>query len=412
MSTPDPLPSDRLHALDAVRSYALLLGVVLHACAAFLQDFPVPVWQLEPAVTPSVLYYVIHIFRMSAFFLIAGFFARMMLERRGLKAFTRDRAKRILVPLVIGIPVVSVVGGLFLLLGALPHGMDYLRSLTAPPPGAAPPNGGIGILQHLWFLYYLLIFYALTLAIRAALRALDTRRSFVAACDRVVSFLMRGPWGAVLLAVPTALYYWQLEAWVEWIGLPAPTSLVPDIGGLIAYAIPFWLGWMLHRQIPTLLDLRKHWHVYLVLALALTVICLAIAGTTARWKGPNLEGTERAIYTAAYMICVWCWVFALVGASVRFLSQPRPVTRYLADASYWIYLMHMGPIIFFVMLLRPFQWHWSIMLVAIVGGTMLILLPTYHWLVRFTWLGALLNGRRQPRAPKLPPAGATPAPAE
>jgi glucans biosynthesis protein C len=410
MSTSDhQTPSDRLHALDAVRSYALLLGVVLHSCAAFLQDFPVPTWKLEPAVVPTILYYVIHIFRMSAFFLIAGFFARMMLERRGTKAFARDRAKRILLPLVVGIPVVSMIIGLFAVLGALPHGMDYLRSLAAPPPGATAQNGGIGILQHLWFLYYLLIFYVLTIAIRAAVRAVDTRGSLISACDRVVTFLLRGPWGAVLLAIPTALYYWHFESWVEWIGLPAPTSLVPDIGGLIAYAFPFWLGWLLHRQIPTLLDLRRHWHVYLVLAVGLTVLCLIIVGPDAQWRGPLLEGMERAAYTGAYMICVWCWVFALVGMALRFLSEAQPVTRYLADASYWVYLMHLGPIIFFVMLLRPFHLHWAIMLVVIIGGTMAILLPTYHWLVRFTWLGAILNGRRHPRAPKLPPAGAAPA---
>ena len=35
-------PADRLHALDAVRAYALLLGVVLHSAAAFLEGFPDP----------------------------------------------------------------------------------------------------------------------------------------------------------------------------------------------------------------------------------------------------------------------------------------------------------------------------------------------------------------------------------
>jgi len=33
-----------------------------------------------------------------------------------------------------------------------------------------------------------------------------------------------------------------------------------------------------------------------------------------------------------------------------------------------------------------------------------ILLVTYHYLVRFTWIGAMLNGRRQLRPEKSPPA--------
>jgi hypothetical protein len=38
-----------------------------------------------------------------------------------------------------------------------------------------------------------------------------------------------------------------------------------------------------------------------------------------------------------------------------------------------------------------------------------ILLVTYHYLVRFTWIGAILNGRRHPRPEKSPPPDTAPA---
>jgi glucan biosynthesis protein C len=121
-------PTDRLHALDAVRAYALLLGVVLHSVAGFLQDFPIPSWADRPSTTAAVIYYVIHIFRMSAFFLMAGFFARMVVERRGVKAFVKDRAKRIAVPLFLfGPVVVAILIPLGFVLGALAHGVGYLQ---------------------------------------------------------------------------------------------------------------------------------------------------------------------------------------------------------------------------------------------------------------------------------------------
>src|SRR5690606_41876804 len=37
----------------------------------------------------------------------------------------------------------------------------------------------------------------------------------------------------------------------------------------------------------------------------------------------------------------WCVTYGLVGVCVRFLTRPRPAIRYLADASYWMYLMHL-----------------------------------------------------------------------
>jgi hypothetical protein len=109
------------------------------------------------------------------------------------------------------------------------------------------------------------------------------------------------------------------------------------------------------------------------------------------------------------MIGIWCWIFAFVGASVRFLSDESPVNRYLADASYWIYLMHMTTIMFFITVLRPFDWHWSIKFAIYVLGSMPILIVSYHYLVRFSWIGAVLNGRRHSRPGKTPPSEAVPA---
>jgi hypothetical protein len=395
--------------LDAVRSYALLLGVVLHSNAAFLAGFPLPAWRLDPSLTGAVIYYFIHFFRMSAFYLIAGFFARMLLEKRGLQAFVKDRAKRILVPLVFGLPVVILVIGLAAVLGALPHGKEYLLSLAPkPPPGEGGAPAARIDLAHLWFLYYLLMFYVAAIAVRAVLHRLDPRGSIAAGCDKVVAFLLRGVWGPVLLALPAAVYYWQFQEWSEWFGLPAPSSLVPNVGALIGYGVVFTLGWLLHRQVPTLMALRNSWLLYFVLAVPLSLLCLKIIGPTPLWRGPSIAGGPRVLYAMAYMTGAWCWVFALVGAAIRFLSLQRPYTRYLADASYWIYLMHMAPILFFITLVRPYHWPWLVNFAIIIGGSIPILLVSYHYLVRFTWVGAILNGRRQPKRPFPPIASPNP----
>jgi len=406
-------PVDRLHALDAVRAFALLLGVVLHAVAANLEGFPIPLWREEPHTLAAVIYYVIHMFRMSAFFLIAGLFARMVLERRGMRAFLSDRARRIAVPLFLFGPFVLVSITLGFAFGALPHGLDYLQSLAAKAQSAtgdAAPAEGSGILAHMWFLYYLLIFYGIALAIRSLMSTIDPRDSIVKACDHVVAFLMRGVWGPLFISIPIAFYLWKNATWSEWLGLPAPSWLVPDSTAIIGYGVPFALGWLLHRQVQRLLDLQRSWFTYFVLAVGLTIVSISIIGTTPLWRGPNLEGTERLIYTVAYVTGLWCWVFAVVGAAVRYLSNAHPVTRYLADASYWIYLMHLTTIIFIITLLRPYDWHWGIKFMITVLGSMPILLVSYHYLVRYSWIGAILNGRRYPRPRQAPPADPAPVP--
>ncbi len=149
--------------------------------------------------------------------------------------------------------VVGLASAVGFALGALPHGVDYLMSLVQtaqPQPGAAPAPqadaaaalGGFN-LGHLWFLYYLLIFYALALAVRWLIHAVDPRGALAAACDRVVAFVMRGVWGPVLIALPIAAYLYQLDSWTEWLGLPAPFLLTPNMTALIGYGIAFGLGW-------------------------------------------------------------------------------------------------------------------------------------------------------------------------
>src|SRR5687768_6284934 len=109
-------PADRLHALDAVRGFALLLGVAFHAALSFMPNWPPGLWAASdnsPSPFLSDAAFVTHIFRMSLFFFIAGFFARVMHQKLGTRGFWTNRAKRIAVPLVIGwmilFPAIAVV---------------------------------------------------------------------------------------------------------------------------------------------------------------------------------------------------------------------------------------------------------------------------------------------------------------
>jgi glucans biosynthesis protein C len=393
-------PSDRLHALDAVRAFALLLGIFLHATMPFLAGLKGWATTESPSETMATVWFVIHMFRMPVFFLIAGFFGRLLLERRGTRAFVRDRLKRIVLPLIVGLPVVIILTVVMYVLGALLVGVD-LQDLQAraQAENASSAEGSEFSLAHLWFLYYLAMFYAAALLLR-----LPRNDRTQAAIDSAVRFLMSGPWGAVLLALPLTAYFYSLDSWSSWTGLPAPFEIVPRPGALLGYGMLFGFGWLLHRQPKLMLALDRSWPLYLAIAVVLTGACLSIGGQTPHWE-PYLESRDLLLYTSAYMLGTWCWVFALIGAAVRFLSDVSPVRRYLADSSYWLYLMHIPVLIFFNALLDPLDWHWSAKYLLSIAGTVPALLLSYHYLVRFTWIGATLNGKRHPRS------GATPVPA-
>jgi peptidoglycan/LPS O-acetylase OafA/YrhL len=95
--------------------------------------------------------------------------------------------------------------------------------------------------------------------------------------------------------------------------------------------------------------------------------------------------------------------FSVLGLALRYFSRPSALARYLADSSYWIYLVHL-PLVLFIggllaLLPLPAVVKWTATLVVATP----ILLLSYRYLVRFTPIGELLNGQRH-RAKKASPS--------
>jgi glucans biosynthesis protein C len=403
--------ADRLHSLDALRAFALLLGIFFHGAVPYVENFPAQllIWREPPSATLGGYFFVTHIFRMSLFFMVAGFFGRMVLERKGLRAFAKDRGKRIVLPLVAGLPIVLLLMTLLAVAGTVVRGGSIEELVPATASAQVPADGSFPW-AHLWFLYYLLIFFFLALALRAMFRGVIDRGGGIRRMiDVVVRFALSGVWGAALIGLPLAAYYYNLDGWPSWTGLPAPLALLPQLSSIVGYGAAFGFGWLAHRQTDRLLALERQWLAFCVLAVALTAVSYYVAGATPRFEA-YLEGRELMIYCAAYFVAMWCWIFGLTGAAVRFLSGESALRRYVADSSYWLYLMHLPVLAFFAALLWPVPLHWTIKYPLQVGATLVVLFVSYRYLVRSTFIGATLNGRRYPRgAAAAAPVAALPA---
>jgi peptidoglycan/LPS O-acetylase OafA/YrhL len=99
---------------------------------------------------------------------------------------------------------------------------------------------------------------------------------------------------------------------------------------------------------------------------------------------------------AGTALTAWCMIFGLIGLFLRYFSQPSQRQRYLSDSAYWLYLVH--PPVLVVLQLPMMLLPWPAELKALVGLALAIpiLLASYHYLVRSTWLGVILNGRKYP----------------
>ena len=192
-----------MHALDAVRGYALLLGIVLHATLSFMPTGPSRIWIIQdshPSTTLGVLFFAIHVFRMTTFFLIAGFFAHLSFHRRGAWGFIKDRLQRIAVPLLVGWPILfAAMVAVTLWAAGFPNGGPL------PGPPRWPPVLPRFPLTHLWFLYVLLELYVAALVLRTGVVWLDPNGRLRARIDGLMGLVMQSRFAPAFLAVPIGI---------------------------------------------------------------------------------------------------------------------------------------------------------------------------------------------------------------
>ena len=389
----------RLHALDALRAAMMLLGLVLHSAASYTTYSLEAAWPYQDAHRTGVadwLVFIIHLFRMPAFFVMAGFFAGFLFYRDGVAGFLAHRARRLLLPLVAAWVVVFPLvmsGFAYALTGGGRVGLDGALQLLTTTPYYQPT------LAHLWFLYDLVIF-----CVAAAF--------VVPMMERLSGPVRERMLGVFARLVPTfagCLLFGAISA-ITLLPMSKPTldtsfEFVPVARVLVAYGVFFTFGWALFLRRDLVPSFgRQSWR-YLAAALvtSMTYMVLVVSYVAAPTRGGFLAAA------AAAGIAMWLWIYGVTGFFVRYFGQPRPLARYLADAAYWMYIIHLPFTIWIPGALAPLAIPGVVKFMIVLTVTSVVTVGTYHLLVRSTVIGAFLNGQKFAR--RLPVIAAPDVPA-
>ncbi len=369
------LKSQRLHSLDALRAVMMLLGIVLHATEPYSLGEDA-FWAKDPNgthISMNYIFGIIHIFRMPIFFMVAGFFGSMLFYDRGSRLMIKNRVKRILFPFVVFLLLLHPI-----LITVWTFTSETMRvgitsimtTITWLPE----------VTYHLWFLYYLLMITALSFGLATVLKKAS---GFTKRVVRVFEWLMRRKIIFIMLfsIILFLMLVWMWDTWIS-----TPLSFAPDLPVLLAYSMFYFIGWVLFKS-GHFLDnmMRNDW---LFALLGVTIFTLRFVFR------PYIDDV---LYGALNAITVWFFVFGISGLFIRYASRYSARMRYVSDASYWVYLIHLP----LTGLIPAFIFDWPIpvfvkfLIVVIV--TTVICFTTYHFLVRSTFIGKFLNGRKYPR---------------
>lgn len=354
-----------LRALDTLRAAAMLAGLFFHAALAhspLVQPF-FPTADASQAAALDLLLWPLHLVRMPLFFVIAGVLAARSLARHGMAGLMQRRARRLLLPLLVGVPLLHLA-----MTALIQQAMDQvqrpsplLRWLRQADELSLPLGTG-----HLWFLYYLLLFLVLLWVARLLLP--PGAKAWLRALPLPVWLI-----GLPLLLTPALATVSAPH--------PAPEGLLPQFWALAAYGAYFAFGFLFGTRLQQLAGVR-------VLALLGVGGGLALAAFLALLDAPRAQA--GALLGALSALASAWLTLALIGLALRTCKRQGPLLRYLSEASYWVYLVHL-PLLFalqFACMDQP--WSWFVKLPLAVVVTLGLCLLSYEL------LGRRLLGRRLP----------------
>ncbi len=378
----------RYHYMDNLRALAMLLGVFFHAAIAYspiFNDIWLPSNTSNSVAMDSVAWFT-HLFRMPLFFLIAGFFSCYMIEKRGIGGLLKNRALRVLLPFIVFLPIIIIsfvvlVGWTLENIENLSPILQFVGMMANVPDAPAPPL----TTTHLWFLYNLIQFYLVyALLHRISILSMGWTR-------------ILGDTKFVLLALPLLMVPALFSQSSPY---PAPEQFVPQLWSFGYFGVFFLIGSHMFKN-QALIDNVKPYAPWLLLSSIVlyvfvyrdlpTTISLQDAlafqgGPSPSWSHFGISVLEAYISVHMTLVCLVVGKALLDKASVTF--------RFIADSSYWVYIIHL-PVLWAIQF-RLLDTDWNLWIEFAISsfGTLIIGLFTYVVLVRHTPIGWMLNGKR------------------
>jgi peptidoglycan/LPS O-acetylase OafA/YrhL len=381
-------------AIDNSRSI-FIVGLIVYHSARVFDPFVFYVksdHQFE-ALAPLILFGAT--WAMPMFFLAAGFALWHSLSHRGTGSFIRERAKRLLLPLGIGL-VTLVPLQIYLARRSAGEQISYLDSMhqfftvhfSAQLP--LPVTGAWFDYSHLWFLAYLFAFSLILLpAVVWARRQPDS--------TRLSSRHAIAIWVVALLAAGALEARYGMEgtgSWDRWSYL-----VFMSVGILLAWQPSF--GEVLAK--------RRHLLAVVALSSFVGLVLAAAAGGSPVDSLASSSALQPTLWRAGKGMVGMLFLMAIVGSLVCFRPKPAKEGRphpllafreYLKPISLPLYLLHQTVIVALAYWIVNWPIAASLQLLAIVALTLSFSIATIE-LLRRTRVGCLFLGLKYDPAYKL-----------
>ncbi|MEO0339564.1 MAG: acyltransferase family protein, partial [Bacteroidota bacterium] len=230
---------------------------------------------------------------------------------------------------------------------------------------------------HLWFLYYL---FLISLSCFLLGILLKNQSTFKKRINQVFHKLFT-PTYAKIFALAVCVFVGLLIIWE--LTPPTPLDWVPEIEAFLFYLFFYLFGWLLYTSKYDLQLFTKNAWLYNGIAVLLFFTEIIMQ--------EQLSDVVMGIFNAFIIALL---IFGITGIFVQYYSQASKRLRYISDGSYWVYLIHLPFTILIPGYLAglPLAAIFKFLITLII--TTVICFSSYHFLVRKTFIGQFLNGKK------------------
>jgi glucan biosynthesis protein C len=378
-----PQKTERIYSLDSLRAILMMIGIIFHTTLTYRVSFGSGWGIQDPMGAHKFNDYVtgfVHSFRMQHFYLIAGFFGAMLFYDRGALQILKNRFSRIVLPFIIFLLILYPLCNLAKDYTALIFAGSDMASEATIATFSFPESLIPKTTKHLWFLYYLILFTAFSIFLGVVFKKTPSLSNQI---KRAFDWIMQlTKYRVLILSIITFLIYSCIE----------PESiensffnLMPNLSVFIFYLFFYLVGWVLFKSKHLLNSMiRLDW-----LCFVLGVVLYSV-----HFFMKDSINDTLPLKLIIKSITTWLFIFGITGLFIRYGSTYSKRMRYISDSSYWVYLLHLPLTLLIPGLIADWTLHANLKLLVVVTSTIFICFVTYHYLVRATFIGQFLNGRK------------------
>lgn len=314
--------------------------------------------------------------RLPILFVISGMGTYYALSKRTGQQFAKERIKRLLLPLVVGMSFIIPPQVYIERISKEQFSGSYFDFWPLHAFTGIYPEGNFSW-HHLWFLPYLLLFSLVLIPAFLYLRK-NPENKFLVWIKNMVSSTP----GLFVFIVP--LFF--IEAFMEPF-FPVTHALIGDWFAVVNYMTLFFYGFILISVKETFWRTVEN-------SRKLYLVCGITGFTTLMVIFIFFEDSTVIHFTEAFVkvFNLWAWILVLFGYASAYLNRPSTALSYCNEAVYPFYILHQTVMLIICYYVMELDWNLLLKASILIVGTFGFSWVIYEFLIRrWKWMRPLFG---------------------